>query len=200
MKNITAFLSEDSEWGTPQVLFDKLNALFNFEMDLCATENNHKMKPFISPEQDSFTVEWDFKSSYLNPPYGEPENKCGRRCKKKKCEKRGFHADRYIPGVIDWVNRAQHMTVKYEGTRIVSLLPARTETKWFQTIWDHACFVLFFKGRLSFEPSTGEKAISAPYPSVLVGFGEDITETQAEELTEFGNLVLPGEGVLTYQE
>lgn len=34
--------SKTNEWATPQRLFDYLNTKFNFTLDPCATDENHK--------------------------------------------------------------------------------------------------------------------------------------------------------------
>jgi hypothetical protein len=39
-----------STWSTPQSLFDKLDAEFNFTVDVCATEQNRKCGTYFSPE------------------------------------------------------------------------------------------------------------------------------------------------------
>lgn len=38
------FSSETVEWETPQALFDELNSTFNFQLDVCATADNRKVK------------------------------------------------------------------------------------------------------------------------------------------------------------
>ena len=69
---------------------------------------------------------------YLNPPYGRT--------------------------IGLWIQKALSEPVQ----EIVMLLPARTETRWFQPLWGlPMCFV---RGRLCF---SGQKA-NAPFPSVLV--------------------------------
>ena len=40
-------MNSDS-WETPQWLFDELNAEFNFDIDLCATEENSKCGIYCS--------------------------------------------------------------------------------------------------------------------------------------------------------
>lgn len=51
----------------------------------------------------------------------------------------------------------------------VYLIPARTDTRWFHEIClPHAKEIRFIKGRLKF----GDSANSAPFPSMVVVFGE----------------------------
>ncbi|MED4883057.1 DNA N-6-adenine-methyltransferase [Bacillus smithii] len=64
-----------------------------------------------------------------------------------------------------WVKKAYESSLK--GATVVCLLPARTDTKW----WHEYCMkgeIRFVKGRLKF----GDGKNSAPFPSVVVIFGE----------------------------
>ena len=66
----------------------------------------------------------------------------------------------YGRGIIEWVKKADN-----SGFFGVGLLPARTDTRWFQ---DHCIHHphFFVKGRLKF----GDSKNSAPFPSVVVLF------------------------------
>ena len=70
MQNIQLmFSSKTPEWETPQDLFDKLNAEFNFDLDVCATQENAKCKLFYS--SGSLELEWPVNMvKWMNPPYG----------------------------------------------------------------------------------------------------------------------------------
>lgn len=50
--------SKTDLWSTPQDLFDKLNAVWNFNTDVCALPENAKCKHYYSPEQDGLRQEW----------------------------------------------------------------------------------------------------------------------------------------------
>lgn len=66
-----------------------------------------------------------------------------------------------------WVKKAYEESLK--GTKVVCLLPARTDTKWFHEY----CLkgkIEFIKGRLKF----GKSKNSAPFPSMVVVFGGDV--------------------------
>ena len=64
------FSSATPEWETPQDLFDKLNAEFNFGLDVCATQANSKCFLFYS--SGSLEKQWPGKhvAKWCNPPYG----------------------------------------------------------------------------------------------------------------------------------
>lgn len=58
MKTDVMFSSATDEWATPQDFFDRLNAEFHFETDVCATAQNAKCKRFFSKEQDGLSQVW----------------------------------------------------------------------------------------------------------------------------------------------
>ena len=61
--------SKTDLWSTPQWLFDKLDSVFHFTLDACATAENAKCEIFYSPEQDGLAQEWS-GNVWCNPPYG----------------------------------------------------------------------------------------------------------------------------------
>lgn len=63
------FTSNTCEWSTPQDLFDKLNSEFNFELDVCASKENHKCERYFTKEDDAFLNKWSGRI-WCNPPYG----------------------------------------------------------------------------------------------------------------------------------
>lgn len=52
------FSSKTDLWGTPQDLFDKLDAEFHFNLDVCALPENAKCERYYTPEQDGLVQEW----------------------------------------------------------------------------------------------------------------------------------------------
>ena len=52
------FSSKSDEWATPQALFDELNKEFNFNLDPCATKDNHKCDRYYTMQDDGLTQNW----------------------------------------------------------------------------------------------------------------------------------------------
>ena len=136
------FRSRTDMWATPQDLFDELNTEFGFTLDVCAEEFNAKCPRFFTPKQDGLAQKWE-GVCWMNPPYGRT--------------------------VGDWIRKAKE-SAEDNGTTVVCLLPARTDTSWW-----HECIAphlgerveaRFLKGRLKF----GDQENSAPFPSVIVVF------------------------------
>jgi len=128
--------SKTDLWATPQETFDKLNGEFGFNLDVCATEENHKCARYFTKETDGLKQVWDGKV-WMNPPYGRE--------------------------IIKWVKKAYESALA--GAVVVCLVPARTDTAWFQYCWK-ATEIRFVKGRLKF----GGSKESAPFPSAIVVF------------------------------
>ena len=114
------FSSATDLHATPQDFFDKLNAEFGFELDVCAIPGNAKCSKFFTPEQDGLKQEWN-GVCWMNPPYGRE--------------------------IGAWMRKANESAKK--GATVVCLVPARTDTNWWhQYAIQHE--VRFVRGRLKF--------------------------------------------------
>ena len=69
MNTDVMFSSKTDLWATPQDLFDKYDAIYHFETDVCALPGNAKCKRFFTPEMDGLKQEWT-GVCWCNPPYG----------------------------------------------------------------------------------------------------------------------------------
>ena len=64
------FSSQTNEWATPQAFFDELNKEFNFTLDPCATDENHKCAKYYTEKDNGLLHSWDNEIVFCNPPYG----------------------------------------------------------------------------------------------------------------------------------
>ena len=136
----TMFSSKTGEWATPQEFFDKLNWRFGpFDLDPCADADNAKCTKFFTEADDGLSHSWEGYTSFINPPYGR--------------------------GIEKWIKKAYEES-RNEDTKVVMLIPARTDTKYWHQYVMKADEVHFVKGRLKFGDSTN----SAPFPSAVVVF------------------------------
>lgn len=132
------FSSEKQDFSTPQLLFNQLNNEFDFDLDVCAHEGNKKLDNYYSEEDNALEQPWKY-SSFCNPPY-----------------KRGVQ-DKFI-------EKAYIESLK--GSRVVCLIPSRTDTKSWNNYVMKAEEIRFIKGRLKFSDSKN----AAPFPSAIVIF------------------------------
>jgi site-specific DNA-methyltransferase (adenine-specific) len=137
MLNQSLFSSAKKDWETPQEFFDKLDAEFHFTMDVCATAQNTKCAEYFTSEMNGLSKSWSGRC-WLNPPYGRE--------------------------IGAWVRKAYEESQR--GILVVCLLPARTDTEWFQEWVLKANELRFIKGRLKFEGAQS----SAPFPSCVAIF------------------------------
>ena len=122
MQNVH-FMSKTDEWETPAWMFEQLNNEFLFNLDPCATAENHKCDKYYTKEDDGLLQDWGGYSVFCNPPYGRK--------------------------IKDWVKKAYYESKK-DNTTVVMLVPARTDTKWFHEYIYHRSEVRFVRGRLKF--------------------------------------------------
>ena len=66
MKNLKGVFSSNSdEWATPQQIYDELNTEFNFNLDPCCTEKNHKCEKYFTIEDNGLLQNWGGVQSLL---------------------------------------------------------------------------------------------------------------------------------------
>lgn len=165
------FSSKSDDWSTPQDFFNKVNAEFGpFDLDPCATVENAKAPKFYTTEEDGYVQPWHGRV-FCNPPYNKPEKVCASKCSKKRCDKRGWHRTKFLPGTFDWVARGLcEIEMTSNAELVVFLIPARTDTAgWHKYVTPFAHEIRFIKGRLKF----GNAKHAAPFPSALAVFRRD---------------------------
>ena len=137
---VVMFSSKSGEWSTPDDFFKKLNWRFGpFDLDPCATSHNTKCANFYTPMEDGLKKSWQGHTVFVNPPYGR--------------------------GIDAWIKKG-YEEAQDPDTKVVMLIPARTDTKYWHDYVMKAEMVFFIKGRLKF----GDSNNSAPFPSAVVVF------------------------------
>ena len=141
--------SKNMCWCTPQDFFDALNREFSFTLDAAATDKTAKCPRYFTPETDGLKASWKVAGGggpvFCNPPYGR---EIGR-----------------------WVQKAYEEA--QAGTRIVLLIPARTDTSYFHDYIYGKAEIRFIRGRLHFADEDGNTSDPAPFPSMLVIYNEE---------------------------
>ena len=117
------FSSKTDQWATPESFFNNLNGEFNFDLDPCADEYNHKCERYYTKEDNGLSQNWGGYRVFCNPPYGKE--------------------------IGLWVKKAYEEGHK-ENTLVCLLIPARTDTKYFHDYILNRAEVRFIPGRLKF--------------------------------------------------
>ena len=123
--------SNSQEYGTPIEFYKQLDSIFHFKLDPCTTKDNplgtkHFYYKTDVPD-DGMSGPWNY-NTYINPPFGK--------------------------GIKNWILKMDSEAKVYGGNVYVMLLPARTDTKWFQEYIMTRCrdnsVIYLLKGRLKF--------------------------------------------------
>ena len=138
MKAETLFSKNSDEWQTPLELFQDLDREFHFDLDACATHENHMVDTYFTKDEDGLEQNWGGYTVWCNPPYSQ---------------------------IKKWVRKCYYEGHK-PNTTVVLLVPSRTDVWWYQNYVLHRAEVRFIKGRLRFI-GPGAIA-NAPFPSALV--------------------------------
>lgn len=138
--NGPGFSSASDDWQTPPAVFASLNAEFDFSIDVCASDANHKCATYFTTADDGLTKHWAGRV-WCNPPYG-----------------------RHGGGIAAWMTKA--LESSRAGATVVCLVPSRTDNKWWHESVMKASEVRLVRGRFKFGDGTG----SAPFASAIAVF------------------------------
>lgn len=122
-KTISLKTLDRKDWETPPELFQRLDAIYHFTLDPCATPETAKCAKYYTKDDDGLTKEWGGERVFCNPPYGKE--------------------------LSQWVKKASEEAHKLD-TVVVMLLPARTDTAWFHDYIMGKTAIQFLRGRLRF--------------------------------------------------
>lgn len=120
--NKVLFSSNSDEWATPQEFFNSINKEFEFDLDPCATLENHKCDKYYTREEDGLSKKMGGHRVFCNPPYSQ---------------------------INKWVEKAFRES-KEDNTLVVLLIPSRTDTRYFHNFIYKRAEIRFVKGRLKF--------------------------------------------------
>jgi len=142
---------------TPKAFYKKLDSIYQFTLDPASSQENHKCERYFTMDDDGLAQNWEGHTVFVNPPYSQNKR---------------------------WIEKC-YLEGQKENTKVVTLIPARTETKFWHEYCMRAKEIFFIKGRLYFELDgkrvqiperkngvlTGRMVeTAAPFPSAVVVF------------------------------
>jgi phage N-6-adenine-methyltransferase len=127
-------MADTDERTTPDWLFKKLDAIFDFRLDPAATAQNAKCGKFFTKKTNGLVQDWlPWKSVFVNPPYS-----------------RG--------SLLPWLTKCADEGDK--GATVVAVVPGDHSTKWAKILRERATVRLFLTGRIAFDVYTaGTKGV-----------------------------------------
>lgn len=131
-----------NDWRTPPEIVDLLHVTWKGgpDLDPCASPDpaHHLARLNIAPPKDGLALPWRGRV-YVNPPFD---------------------------ALAAWVAKCERAH-EDDGAEVVLLMPARTDTRYWQTHVARAAAICFWRGRLRFVGA----AASCPFPTALVYWG-----------------------------
>ena len=159
--NAALFSSDRIDWETPVELFDYWNRIFSFTIDVCAYPHNAKLPRYWTEKEDALAQDWSGERCWCNPPYGRV--------------------------IGQWVQKAAESAE--QGALVVMLLPARVDSRWWQTwVQPKANYIWFHPGRVRFVGAENDagfpSAIAVYLPRYQKPKWGQIAEQEIDEPTE----------------
>lgn len=151
------------DWNTPPEIVALIKSFKKIGLDPATDPSNPvgAAVHFSLPENDGLKQPWAAHGLvYINPPYGR--------------------------GIGKWIIKAAH-EYRLSDTEIIMLIPARTDTQWWQDPLIGAVTasaICFYRGRIKF---VGAES-SAPFPSAFLYWGKDV-EDFADIFGDYGWVV-----------
>lgn len=139
------YSSDTPEWYTPHHVIERVvKVLGVIDLDPCSNSHDAPNVPALMhfTQDDNGLIQLWQGRVYLNPPYGRV--------------------------IGEWTSLLLRYYALGHVTEAIALLPARTDTKWFQAMKPTA--LCFIAGRLQFSGYGN----SAPFPSVTVYLGNNL--------------------------
>ena len=113
-------------WATPQYIFDWLNNIYNFNVDLCASAENYKYMNYFSKDFNALDRSWLSRDNartvgFCNPPYSD---------------------------ISPWIDKA--ISEAENGFTTVMLIETPNGQKHYKQLFEKATSITFITGRLAF--------------------------------------------------
>jgi hypothetical protein len=160
-RNVNSF---SQHWCTPVKYVEAIRKMFDntIELDPCSNKESivNADIEYLLPKDDGLTKEWNFKTIYINPPYG---------------------ADRIRGTTIkNWLRKCVETYKKY-NTEILALIPVATNTAhWKHYVFGQASSICFlYDTRLKFIINGNTDNKGAPMACCMVYWGEEIAKFQS---------------------
>ncbi len=157
-------------WCTPPKYIEAIKCFWNGEIELDPCSNNFSMvganTEFMLPETDGLMSEWNYRTIYVNPPYG---------------------ADRIRRTTIkNWLAKCSYSHDKYNA-EVIALIPVATNTShWKKYIFGAADAICFLADtRLRFYVDGVEHEKGAPMACCLIYWGNNV-KGFIEHFTQYG--------------
>lgn len=176
-RNEALFTSESAEHNTPEDIIEAIRDVFGGTIGLDPA-TNEAAQAYIQAETyrtaamhgNTLAMPWKCRSLWLNPPFTIPTGRYNAKGKEIRERVIGL-----------WVERWLQAIEEREADAAALLVPARTDTEWFEPLFGLP--MCFTSGRLRFSGADN----GAPFPTVIVYAGGN-RDRFFERFETFGNV------------
>ena len=161
------------DWCTPPKYVEAIQEFFGGVIELDPCSNEHSVVgaevEWRAPKTDALSKEWNFKTIFVNPPYG---------------------ADRERGTTIrDWLRKCAKTHADHES-EVLALVPVATNTRhWKLHVWGAATAVSFlYDTRLRFLVAGRDEGKGAPMSCAMVYWGPNYRRFE-EVFLKFGAVI-----------
>ncbi len=150
--------SKSWDWGTPKKYVNAVRRVFGGNIDLDPCSNEYSIvgakTEYRLPEHDGLAESWDYRTIYVNPPYGSDKE--------------------HGTNIRRWLYRCAEAHMKY-GSEVLALVPVATNTgHWKNYVWTQATAVCFlYDTRLRFLVNGEDEGKGAPMSCAMIYWGEN---------------------------
>lgn len=151
--------TQSQSWGTPHKYVDAIKNFWGGEIALDPCSNNFSIvkanTEYKLPDNDGLTSSWDFKTIFVNPPYGSDRS-------------RGT-------SIRNWLAKCADANLKFKSS-VIALIPVATNTMhWKKYVFGSANAICFLSDtRLKFLVDGNDIGKGAPMACCLVYWGNDV--------------------------
>ncbi len=147
------FIGDSQHWCTPPKYVDAVKNFFQeIELDPCSNAGSivGAKVEYRLPENDGLRDSWDYKTIYVNPPYGRSKDSG--------------------TSIYDWISRCHQAFVENQS-EVLALIPVAVNTKhWKRFIFGGATSICFLADtRLKFINGANDKG--APMACAIIYWG-----------------------------
>ncbi len=150
--------SQSIHWCTPDRYVSAVREVFGGTICLDPCSNQWSIvkakKEFSLPENDGLSKKWNYKTIYVNPPYGSNRMR-GTTIK-------------------NWLYKCAHAN-QYFHSEVLALIPVATNTShWKEYVWSKAVGICFlYETRLKFLENGDKISKGAPMSCAMVYWGKN---------------------------
>ena len=150
--------SQSQSWGTPVKYVRAVKEVFDGQIELDPCSNEYSIvkanTEFSLPDFDGLKENWNFKTVYVNPPYGSDRER-GTTIK-------------------NWLAKCALTRQKYHN-QIIALVPVATNTgHWKQSVFGQANAICFlYDTRLKFLENGKDVGKGAPMSCAMIYWGDN---------------------------